>query len=358
NSLAVSHSGLLYISGDGKLIEYDLKNESEKIIHEGFINPILAGFDRIGRLWGSDVDRIFVYDGKSVNFFSLDDFYIINDVELTPYGFWILDVMKNQLLYYDFSFKKIKSLPSYNAWSFEVSIHGDPIILTKDRKLAFIRDDKLYEFYTPPDGTTLFEYLYPYLIFMNWKTDTVTIQPMKSQEPLIVKIDNLNFENDNINLLVRVENILGEAVPYLKDFLEVREGGGPVFFNVSLNHVKLQWLKADQNFFEKTLPFIKRGSAYGVFFQDLPNNFRKTDIVTLRGKNVKIFTSSPASEFVLFSGGTGLVTSPVDIWQPIWKITFNRTRPLPSDITPVTVQIRFADELYSDTIYYTRGLIK
>lgn len=358
NSLAVSHSGLLYISGDGKLIEYDLKNESEKIIHEGFINPILAGFDRIGRLWGSDVDRIFVYDGKSVNFFSLDDFYIINDVELTPYGFWILDVMKNQLLYYDFSFKKIKSLPSYNAWSFEVSIHGDPIILTKDRKLAFIRDDKLYEFYTPTDGTMLFEYLYPYLIFMNWKTDTVTIQPMKSQEPLIVKIDNLNFENDNINLLVRVENILGEAVPYLKDFLEVREGGGPVFFNVSLNHVKLQWLKADQNFFEKTLPFIKRGSAYGVFFQDLPNNFRKTDIVTLRGKNVKIFTSSPASEFVLFSGGTGLVASPVDIWQPIWKITFNRTRPLPSDITPVTVQIRFADELYSDTIYYTRGLIK
>ncbi|HEY8542531.1 MAG TPA: hypothetical protein VIL29_09105, partial [Pseudothermotoga sp.] len=89
NSLAISHSGLLYISGDGKLIEYDLKNESEKIIHEGFINPILAGFDRIGRLWGSDVDRVFVYDGKSVDFFSLDDFYIINDVELTPYGFWI-----------------------------------------------------------------------------------------------------------------------------------------------------------------------------------------------------------------------------------------------------------------------------
>lgn len=358
NSLAVSHSGQLYISGDGKVIEYDLKSESEKDIYDGLVNPILAGFDRVGRLWGADVDRIFVYDGKSFSFFSLDDFYIINDIELTPNGFWILDVMKNQLSYYDFSFKKIKSYPSYNTWSFEVSIHGDPIILTKEGKLALIRDDGLYEIYKLADNTILFEYLYPYLILMNWKTNTVTIKPMKSQEPLVIKIDSLSFENDNINLLVRVENILGETIPYVKDFLEVREGGGPVFFNISLDHAKLQWLKADQNFFEKVLPSIKRGSAYGIFFQDLPSTWRKTDIVTLRGKNVKIFTNSPATELVTLSGGAGLIVSPVDMWQPIWKITFKRTRPLPSDITPVTVQIRFANDIYSDTIYYTRGLIK
>lgn len=358
NSLAVSQSGQLYVSGDKKLVEYNIENQSEKIIFEGFVNPILAGFDRAGRLWGSDVDRVFIYDGKTVTFIPLDDFYIINDIELTPYGFWILDVMKNQLVYYDFSLKKIKSYPSYGAWSFEVSIHTDPIILMADGKLALLRDDGLYEFYTAQEGTMLFEYLYPYIILMNWKKGTVTIQPMKSQEPLIVKIDTLSFENDNINLLVRVENIFGDPVPYVKNFLEVREGGGPVFFNISVQYGKLQWLKADQNFFEKILPFIKRGQVYGVFFQDLPNTWRKTDIVTLRGKNVKIFTNSPATEFVLLSGGTGSIASPLDLWQPIWKITFRRTRPLPSDITPVTVQIRFGNELYSDTIYYTRGMIK
>ncbi len=357
-SLATSSAGKLYISGDGKLIEYDLNNGSENIIYEGFTNPILAGFDRIGRLWGSDVDRVFIYDGESVNFFTLDDFCIISDIELTPYGFWILDVMKNQLSFYDFSFKKIKSYSSHGTWSFEVSIHNDPIIMTKDGKLALVKDDTLHEFYQLPNGTIFFEYLYPYLILMNWKTNAVTVQPMKSKEPLIVKVDTFNFENDNINLFVRVENIFGDSVPYVKNFLEVREGGGPVFFNISTEYVKSQRLKADQDFFEKVLPFIKRGSAYSVFFDDLPKNSRKTDIVTLRGKNVRIFTVSPATDLVLFSGGAGSVASPVDIWQPVWKITFKRTRPIPSDITPVTVQIRYGDEIYSDTIYYTRELIK
>jgi len=358
NSLSISPSGQLYIAGDGKLFEYDLENQSEKIIYEGMVNPILAGFDRIGRLWGADVDRVFVYDGKSVSFSYLDDFSIINDIELTPYGFWILDVMKNQLNYFDFSFKKIKSYSSYNAWSFEVSIHSDPIIITKDEKLAVILEDGPHEFCQLPSGTVAFEYLYPYLILMNWKQNTVSIQPMKSQEPVLVKIDSLAFENDNINLSVRVENVFGETIPYVKDFLEVREGGGPVFFNAVVTHEKLQWLKADQGFFEKTLPFIKRGAAYGILFQDLPDNWRRTDIVTLRGKNAKIFTSSSANDFVILSGGAGLVSSPVDLWQIVWKITFARRKPLPSEITPVTVQMRFGDELYSDTIYYTRGLIK
>lgn len=213
-------------------------------------------------------------------------------------------------------------------------------------------------FIHPQNGTFLFEYLYPYLILMNWKTGEVTVKPTKSQEPIIVKIDTLSFEKDNVSLIVRVENIFGEPVPYVRGFLEVRESGGPVFFNVSTQYRKLQWLKADQNFFDKVLPFVKRGSTYGVFFQDLPSTWRKTDIVTLRGKNVKIFTSSPANEFVLLTGGTGSLLSPVDLWQLVWKITFTRTRPLPSDITPVTVQIRFVNELYSDTIYYTRGLVK
>ncbi|MEJ5228541.1 MAG: hypothetical protein WHT65_00915 [Pseudothermotoga sp.] len=358
SSLAVSPKGELYLSGDGKLVLYDVKTNSEQVVYDGFVNPILAGFDRIGRLWGSDVDRVFVYDGKAVRFLSLDDFFIINDIELTPYGFWILDVMSDQLIYYDFSLNKLKSIPAHGAWNFETTILGDPIILTKDLRLSVLRDDAMIDFYRAAEGTVFFEYFYPYVIFFNWNSNTVTVRPMKSEEPIIVKVDTLNFENENLKLIVRTESIYGDPIPCLKDFLEVREGGGPVFFNLSVEYSKLQWLKGEQSFFEKTLPFIKRGSTHGVFFENLPGDYRKTDLVTLRGKNVKIFSKSDPTEFILLSGGAGMLSSPVEIWQPVYRIWFSRTRPLPSDITPVTVQLRLGQELYSDTIYYTRGLIK
>lgn len=358
SSMAVSPKGELYLSGDGRLLLYDMKTSSEQVVYDGFINPILAGFDRIGRLWGSDVDRVFVYDGKTVKFLSLDGFFIISDIELTPYGFWILDVMSDQLIYYDFSLNKTKSIPAHGAWCFETTILGDPIILTKDFRLSVLRDNTMSDLYRVPDGTVFFEYFYPYLILLNWKSNTVTVKPMKSEEPIIVKVDTLSFENENLKLRVRTESIYGDPIPCLKDFLEVREGGGPVFFNLSVEYSKLQWLKGEKGFFEKTLPFIKRGLAHGVFFENSPENYKETDLVTLRGKNVKIFSRSNPTEFVLLSGGAGMLSSPTEIWQPVYRISFSRTRPLPSDITAVTVQLRLGKELYSDTIYYTRGLIK
>lgn len=357
-SIAAFPESHVYISGDGKLIEYDLQNLSEKVIGDGFINPILAGFDRVNRLWGADVDRIFTCDGGKITFFNPEGFHIIGDIEITPNGIWILDTFANQLILLDYSMNVIKTYPSYNAWNFEISLSGEPVIIIKNGTLSIVKDDGLHDLLTLTGNTVLFEYHYPYLMLMDWKSHSVSVRLMKSQEPVIVKVDNLSLSEEYINLSIRVENISGEPLPFIRQLIQVREGGGPVFFNISANYLKLEWLKATSEFFSDLLPKIKRGSLYGVLFDNTPKKWKRTDLVTLRGKNIKLFSRSQVTDLELLSGGFGPVNSEREIWQPVWSISFKRTRPIPSDIVPVAVEVKIGQEVYSDTIYYTRGMVE
>jgi len=194
------------------------------------------------------------------------------------------------------------------------------------------------------------------LFLMDFKDHSVHTVIFKGKEPILVKIDSLSFDQDSLILSVRVENIFADPIPILGDMFQVREGGGPVFSELSLSHRKAVWLNADKDFFKKTLPTLKRGSSYAVVVKDV-SQLKRDIIVSLRGKNVRIFTEDGANEEVILSGGFGHFKSSFELLQPVWNVKFTRTRPTPSDIVPVKFEIRLVGEVFSDTVYYTKGMI-
>ncbi|MGB9789236.1 NHL repeat-containing protein [Thermotoga caldifontis] len=345
----------LYIAGDGKLVVFDPETARTETIHSGFIRPILAGFDRLGRLWGADVDRLFCVENGKVNFFELDDFYSIQDVEVGLKGIWILDILKDRIVLFDFSLKRVLELPAHGAWNFELTVFEEPFVL-KDDTLLLVRQDGVVELGRFAQTFLTMEYNYPFLFLMDFQNHSVHVTSFKGKEPVLVKIDSLSFDQDSLILSVRVENIFADPIPILGDMFQVREGGGPVFSELKLSYRNAVWLNADKDFFRKTLPSLRRGSSYAVVLADA-KELKRSDVVTLRGKNVRIFTQSSSTEEVLLCGGFGHFKSSFELLQPVWNVRFTRTRPVPSDIVPVKFEVRLAGEVFSDTVYYTKGMV-
>ena len=345
----------LYVAGEDKLALFDLENNRVETLASNLLKPVLAGLDRLGRLWGADVDRLFCVEDGKIRFFELDDFYSIQDVEVGLKGIWILDIFKNRIVLFDFNMRKVLELPAHGSWNFELTLFEEPFIL-KDDTLFLVRKDGLVELGKFPQAFVTMEYNYPFLFLMDFKAHSVHVVLLKGKEPILVKIDSLSFDQDSLILSVRVENIFAEPIPILGDMFQVREGGGPVFSELSLSHRKAAWLNADKDFFKKILPTLKRGSSYAVVVNDA-SQLRRDDVVSLRGKNVRIFTQNVASEEVILSGGFGYFKSSFELFQPVWNVKFTRTRPTPADIVPVKFEIRLAGEVFSDTVYYTKGMI-
>lgn len=346
----------IYIAGEDKLAVFDPSNGQTEIVHSGFIRPILAGFDRLGRLWGADVDKIFCLESGKLKFFDLDDFYSIQDIEIGLKGIWILDIFKDRLVLFDFSMKKILEMPAHGAWCFELTLFDEPFIL-KDDTLFLVSEDGIFEVGKFSEHHITMEYNYPFLMVTDFKGHSVHIFPFKGKEPIVVKIDSLSFEQDKVVLSVRVENMFSDPIPMIGDMIQVREGGGPVFSELSLTHRTATWVNAEKDFLKRVLPTLKRGDSYAVVLKDI-KELKRTDVVSLRGKNVRIFTIGEPSEEVLLSGGFGHFSSKFEILQPVWNVKFTRTRPVPSDIVPVKFEVRLAQEIFSDTVYYTRSMLR
>ncbi len=357
-SIEISPNGTLFVASRKKLIKIDSSNGNEKVIYDGFANALLAGFDKIGRLWGSDVNRLFYVDGEEIVLINLQDFYAIQDAEVTLNGIWALDILRNKLILFDFTGKKIEERDAHGSWSFEVTVSGDPVVLTKNGELVLVGENGHQALHKFSQATTIFDYRYPFLIVFDWHKHAVDLYPMKGEEPIFVKIDSLSFSEETIKLNFRVENIFGDTVPYLSNLLQVREGGGPVYFELKIDHTEIEWLKAEDQFFGSVLPYLRRGKAYGILFDKFPRQFVQTDLVTLKGKNVRIFVSERPNEYVFLSGGAGYLNSQRRILRSFYSVSFKRTRPIPSDITSVTISVKIGEKLYSDTIYYTRGMIQ
>lgn len=353
----VSHAfKQIYIAGEDKLAVFDPANGKTQIIHSGFIRPILAGFDRLGRLWGADVDRIFCFESGKLKFFDLDEFYSIQDIEVGLKGIWILDIFKNRIVLLDFNLKKILEMPAYGAWCFELTVFDEPFVL-KDNAIFLISKGNLIEVGKFSEHYITMEYNYPFLITADFKAHSVHIFPFKGKEPLVVKIDSLSFEQDKAVLSVRVENIFADPIPIIGEMVQVREGGGPVFFELSLGHRAVAWSNVEKDSFKKVLPTLKRSGSYAVVLKDT-KELKRTDVVSLRGKNVRIFIPDVPNEEVLLSGGFGYFKSNFEMFQPVWNVRFTRTRPIPSDIVPVKFEVRLAQEIFSDTVYYTKGMLQ
>lgn len=345
----------LYIAGENKLALFDFDSAQVKVIASNFTKPVLAGFDRLGRLWGADVDRIFCLENGQIEFFTLDDFYSIQDIEVGLKGLWVLDIFKNRIVLFDFNMKKVLELPAHGAWCFELTVFEEPFVL-KDDTLLLVRQNELVELGKFPRPFVTMEYCYPFLFTLDFVNHSVHVSLFKGREPVLVKIDSLSFDQDSLVLSVRVENIFADPIPILGDMFQVREGGGPVFSELSLSHRKAVWINADKDFFSRILPALKRGSSYAVFLKDV-GELKRGHVVSLRGKNVRVFTQDEPSEEVLLTGGFGHFSSSFEILQPVWKVQFLRTRPIPSDIVAVKFEVRLMNEVFSDTVYYTRGMI-
>lgn len=344
----------IYIAGEDKLAMFDPSSGQTETVHSGFIRPILAGFDRLGRLWGADVDRIFCFESGKLKFFDLDDFYSIQDIEVGLKGVWILDIFKDRLVLFDFNMKKILEMSAHGAWSFELTPFDEPFIL-KDDTLFLVSKDSIVEVGKFSEHYITMEYNYPFLLVTDFKGHSVHVFPFKGKEPIVVKIDSLSFEQDKVVLSVRVENIFSDPIPIIGDMVQVREGGGPVFSELSLAHRTTIWMNAEN--LKRVLPTLKRGGSYAVVLKDT-RELKRTDVVSLRGKNVRIFTTGEPSEEVLLSGGFGHFKSNFEILQPVWNVKFTRTRPVPSDIVSVKFEVRLAQEIFSDTVYYTRSMLQ
>ncbi len=357
-SVEIFPNGDLFVSSRRKLVKISATDNMERVIYEDFSNCLLAGFDRLGRLWGSDVNRLFYVEGEELVFVNLQEFYAIQDIEICLKGIWILDVLQDRLVLMDFTGRKIEERSAFGSWCFEVSISGDPVILTKNGEFVLVEKDGQRILHKFGGGVINIDYRYPFLVVFDWHKHMVEVYPMKGEEPIFVKIDSLSFSEETIKLNFRVENVFGDTIPYLSNLLQIREGGGPVYFDFKIDHAKIEWLKPEERFFDSILPYIRRGKTYGVLFERFPKQFSRSDLVTLKGKNVRIFVSEEPNEYVLLSGGAGYLGSQKNMLQNFYSASFKRTRPVPSDITPVTVSIKIGDQIYSDTIYYTRGMIQ
>ncbi|AEH50419.1 NHL repeat-containing protein [Pseudothermotoga thermarum] len=357
-SLEISPNGEIFAAGRKAVVKIDLTTRDEKVIHDGFSNALLAGFDRVGRLWGSDVNRLFFIEDDQVTFLNLPGFFVIQDVEISHNGIWILDLLSDKLILFDFSGKKLEERPALGGRCFEVAISGDPIVLTKNNELVLVGKNQLQTVSKLGDGVVLFDYRYPFLITFDWHRHVVDVYPMKGEEPIFVRVDSLSFLEETIRLNFRVENIFGDAIPFLVGLLQVREGGGAVYYEFKIACTQIEWLNPQKDFLSSALPYLRRGKAYGVLFEKSPADLSRADLITLKGKNVRIFLMEKANDLILLTGGAGEVRQRKPICLPYYTATFRRTRPIPSDITPVTVSVKIGNEIYSDTVYYTRGMIQ
>lgn len=358
DTIALSSDGRLVGLGEGKLVR--ISENGEDILSEGFSNGILAGFDRNGYLWGADIDRIFFYDGNDVNVIPMKNFMIITDIELSPLGIWVLNAAKDELVLIDKNtFEEKERLPAYGSWCFETTLDGKPMVISEGYVCLVTKTGPL-KLFKAPDGTMNIEYSYPFFAFLNWKEHSVDIHIAKGTEPLIVKVDRIEMKQDSVELTVRFEDVFGNILQFIHDFVTVREGGGPVFINLEPSYRRLSKINTTQEYFlAQQLSSIPRGKGYAVVFESIDDRtWKRSTLVTLREKGIRIFTKeSLFSEIAFLSGGSTGINDSKEFSELIWKITFKRKRPSPSDIVPVVVELKMPEGVYSDTIYYTRGLV-
>ena len=358
DSIAFSNDGNLVALGEGKLVH--LYEDGEDILSEGFSSGILAGFDRNGYLWGADIDRIFFYDGNNVNIIPMKNFMIITDIELSPSGIWVLNAAKDELILIDKdTFEEKERLPAYGSWCFETTLDGKPVVISEGY-VCLVTKSGLSRLFKTPDGTMNVEYSYPFFAFLNWKDHCVDVHIAKGTEPLIVKVDRIEMKQDSVELTVRFEDVFGNILQFVHNFVSVREGGGPVFISLEPSYRRLSKISTTQEYFlAQQLSSIPRGRGYAVVFESIDDRaWKRSTLVTLREKGIRIFTKeSPFSEVAFLSGGSTNINDNKEFLELTWKIMFKRKRPAPSDIVPVAVELKMPEGVYSDTIYYTKGLV-
>ncbi len=358
-----SNSGVFYLAGsDGAL--YLMRDKKVSKIAEGMKNPILAGVDRSGRLWGVEAFNVFVYDGKKIKRFPLDQILIAADCEIVFNGIWILDVFNRRLALFDLKRKKIvEDIPLFvDIKDFEVTPLGDFIMLSKDGKIFILKDKReLIDTGITVKYANVIRYSFPYLFISDWKRHELSIYAVYMGSPVIVKIDSLKYDatNNLLEIKFRAETLFGDPIHLLNLMTFAVIDGSKVQFKLAFAPTQVSLYKSDMGFITDKLSLIKRGTGYDVVIPT--NSFgNKRHIIPLRDKSVRIFVSGdPENDDLFFlaqmSGGDVDSNGPLFPSRVFWIAHVPYTPGFILKITPISIYVVVFNEIFSDTVYMVEG---
>ncbi len=365
-SLEVSRSGVPFVSSvDGGI--YMVSGGITQVA-TGLNTPILAGFDRFGRLWGISGFSVFVFDGRELEKREITwGRPLIIDAEVSKDGIWILDVMHRRIALLDFKDLRIKKdIPtSIDMRSFEVVPYGGFLVLTADGNVLYMDENQNVEnLKIDAKDVVAFEYRYPIFMTADWREHEVDVYSFAGDEPLLVKIDSMDVDKvkNKVHMRVRFENLYGDPIPMAGRFAFVSVDGGRRSFEIRHTLERVEKYISDVDFLSDKIFSVRRGIGYDVMIP-VKSYVEKDIVVTLRDKSVRVFSSAAPEgddlkSVIEMSGGEFGYGDVLESVREIWKIDVDYTPSLSIKITPVTVGIVLGTEIYSDTLYIVeRGVV-
>ncbi len=353
-SIEASPWGSLFMSTTkGSIYEY---NGSLKKIVGGMRSPILAGFDRAGKLWGMDGYYVFWIDENGFHKKKLSISMIPVDCEVNYSGFWILDALNRRIILIskdDFTVLRIIPLP-VGIRAFEVTPLGNMFLLSSKGKVYYFKNMKeLVEVGISSPGIVGFDYVYPFLMYADWENHRIEVNLVTEGEPFIVKVVSYKRKNGNVEVNLRIEGFNGEQIPFADKFLYAEIDGGRIKPLVEMTPKKVDSYKSSKDFLTDRLPRLT--DRFGVDVLVPPDAYSsKNDIITLRSKGVRLFVTGKGGEVLknlsVMSGGEEDEDT-YQSWKNLWKVKFSYVPDVSVRVHTVSVGLKIFDRSYSDTFY-------
>ncbi len=354
-SIEVSLDDRAFISAkSGEIYEYD--DGSLKKIYSGLRSPILAGFDRTGRLWWMDgYDIYWMYKG-TVGKKRLSISMIPVDVEVNRDGIWILDVLNQRVILVskeNFTVLRMIPLP-VGARAFEVTPMGSMFVLSTSGEVYYFKNMKeLVKIGISSPGIVGFDYRFPFLICADWEKNEIDLYLITEGEPFFVRLVGYKRKAGNVEIDVRIEGYNGFQVPFADKFIYVEIDGGRMSPEVNVKSVRVDSYKSGKDFLTDRLPILK--DRFGVDVLVPPDTYySKGAVVTLRSKGIRLFVSGRGEESLVnasvLSGGEITEDIPSS-WKYLWSVKFRYVPDVAVRVHTVSVGVKIFDQSYFDTFY-------
>ncbi len=360
-SVETSPSGKIYVSGIGGLYIYDEKLTE---VATGLRSPLIAGFDRSGKLWGVDGEEVFWIDSAGLHTELLRTTLMPLDCEVNENGLWILDVLGRRIvLLSKDDFEVLRTIPlPVETRAFELTPLGSAFLLSTDGKIYYFKDFKdLVEVGISSSGIVGFEYDFPILITSDWRKREIDLSLVTEGEPMFVRLVSIERNGGRLTVKVRVEGFEGEDMNFADDFLYAEVDGDRVKPKVERVVERTEAYKSGKDFLSDRLPLVDRRSGIDVL---IPADSYHTvyDTVTLRSKGVRLFVFGKPPESLLriseMSGGER-ADDLRSGWRVLWKLIFSYVPDVTVRVHTVTVGVEFFGKSYTDTFYVVdKGVVE
>lgn len=354
-SVESSPNDKVYLSTtSGEIYEY--AGGSFKKIYSGLRSPILAGFDRTGRLWWMDGYNVYWMYKGIVEKKEISISMVPVDCEVNQDGLWILDSLNQRVVLIskeNFTVLRIVPLP-VGARAFEITPLGSMLILSSSGEVYYFKNMKeLVKIGISSPSIVGFDYRFPFLVCSDWKKHEINLYLITEGEPLFVRIVGYKRRASDVEVDFRVEGYDGSQVPLVDRFVYVDVDGGKISPSVEAVPVKVDAYKSGKDFITDRLPLLKE--RFGVDVLIPPDAYYSYGaIVTMRSKGVRLFIDGHGSDELMrssvLSGGESTGEIPSN-WKYLWKARFKYVPDVSIRVHTVSIGVRIFDQNYSDTFY-------